>query len=271
MLFVNSLLTNSIIKDKIYLSMSNEDKKKQTPMAIQLRALRKSAGLSQEILASKLGVTKQAVSAYETGRANPTAPVLQRLSQALGVGVDTIINYQGANTSVESQGEAPFDVNAIGPLADQPHVDLPFPGFKTLASFGETGGLSLATLANCATLRVYLQPDELPAKYEGAMVIEVWGDSMEPHLYSGDRMIVWQIPNAKWESLNNVDCVVAYDDTVTIKAIVENDLFVYDRLTLRAANPTSGYFVVPRASIHSIWEVREYYKRPKYSPSSKRR
>jgi phage repressor protein C with HTH and peptisase S24 domain len=215
-------------------------------------------------------------------RAKPSSDLLEKIGKAypeiridwLLLGTGEMLKSAESDAQVQktsSYEPAPFDAHAVGPLTDQPHVDLPFPDFKTLAHFGQQPGLSLKSFINSPTLRVYLEPGELPEKYDGAMVIEVWGDSMEPNLYSGDRMIVWQVPESKWESLHNVDCVVAYDETVTIKAIAENDLFVHDRLTLRAANPPTSYFVVGRASINSIWEVGEYYKRPKYVPSARRR
>lgn len=226
-----------------------------------IQEMRKQNRLTQDALAKRIGVSRAAISQFESGDSKPSVDTLSKLAQVFDVDMQVLLTGK----------LAPFDVHFQGPLADQPHVDLPFPDFKTLAHFGQHSGLSLQSLANCNTLRVYLRPGELPSRYEGAMVIEIWGDSMEPELHNGERMIVWQVSEGKWESLHNTACVVAYDDTVTIKAIIENDLFVHDRLTLRAANRDSGYFVVPRNSIHSIWEVREYYDRPKYSLSLNRR
>lgn len=163
------------------------------------------------------------------------------------------------------------EVHALGTLADQPHVDLPFLDHKALAHFGQHPGLSLKDFATSPTLRLYLSPEELPERYVGAIVVEVFGDSMEPDLHSGERMVVWHIPEGKWEQLHNTVCVVSYDDTVTIKAIAENELYEHNRLKLRAANPPSSYFVVGRDKINSIWEVREYYDRPKFVPGFIRR
>ncbi len=235
--------------------------------AMKLESLRKFKKLNQSQLADLVGVSRAAISLYESGKNSPSYKVLKKLSEAL----DTDIAVLMDDAATAEMPKAPFDAHAIGPLADMPHVDLPAPSFKVLASFAEMGGITPEALSHCDTLRVYLRPYELPEKYEGAMVIEIWGDSMEPELHSGERMIAWQVPESKWETLHNAACVVAYDDTVTIKAIIENDLFVHDRLTLRAANKEAGYFVVSRDTIHSIWEVREYYDRPKYSLSFNRR
>ena len=49
-----------------------------------LRTARDRAGLTQTELAEFAGVSQQAVSAYETGRKEPTLPTLQRLLVAAG-------------------------------------------------------------------------------------------------------------------------------------------------------------------------------------------
>lgn len=55
---------------------------------VRLKQVRLSRGLSQQVLASKLGLSKQAVSNYESGANTPTFPVLVHLSQELGVTLD---------------------------------------------------------------------------------------------------------------------------------------------------------------------------------------
>ena len=49
-----------------------------------IRLARSKAGLTQQQLASRAGVSQQVVSAYETGRQEPTLPSLQRLIGAAG-------------------------------------------------------------------------------------------------------------------------------------------------------------------------------------------
>ena len=49
-----------------------------------LRLARSKAGLTQAELAGRAGVTQQAISAYETGRKEPTLPTIQHLLQAAG-------------------------------------------------------------------------------------------------------------------------------------------------------------------------------------------
>ncbi|MDP8957867.1 MAG: helix-turn-helix domain-containing protein [Actinomycetota bacterium] len=49
-----------------------------------LRTARDKAGLTQSQLANAAGMTQQAISAYETGRKEPTLPTLRRLLGAAG-------------------------------------------------------------------------------------------------------------------------------------------------------------------------------------------
>jgi transcriptional regulator with XRE-family HTH domain len=49
-----------------------------------LRLARIKAGLTQQALADRAGIDQQVVSAYETGRREPTLPTLMRLIEAAG-------------------------------------------------------------------------------------------------------------------------------------------------------------------------------------------
>lgn len=64
-----------------------------------IRRLRTTKGLTQEQLAEKLFVTRQTVSAWETGKAQPDLETLERIAEALGTEVTEVIygTPQGAN------------------------------------------------------------------------------------------------------------------------------------------------------------------------------
>lgn len=51
----------------------------------RLREVREQRGLSQTALAGRVGVTQQAIAAYEAGDRRPTGDILVRLSAELGV------------------------------------------------------------------------------------------------------------------------------------------------------------------------------------------
>lgn len=85
---------------------------------IMLRAARAQAGLSQAELAARAGVTRQAVSAIESGRVAPTMAVALRLARVLGHRVDDLFRLVDELPSVSAElvGEAP---PADGPVRVQ--------------------------------------------------------------------------------------------------------------------------------------------------------
>lgn len=61
-----------------------------------LKRLRQRAGLTQDALAERLHVTRQAVSAWETGKNQPDVETLAALAEALGADVRELIYGPGA-------------------------------------------------------------------------------------------------------------------------------------------------------------------------------
>lgn len=62
------------------------------PFQDNLRAARKSKGLSQEDLAEKLNVSRQAVSKWEQGVCMPEAKMLLQISEKLEISLDTLMS-----------------------------------------------------------------------------------------------------------------------------------------------------------------------------------
>lgn len=99
---------------------------------------RKLKGLSQEDLAEKLGVSRQAVSKWETGEALPEITKLKGLSEVFGVTTDFLLNdNEDVFMRQEAKASDPFDkiTNWIDTL---PHKLAPF--FKR---YGWLGGIVL--------------------------------------------------------------------------------------------------------------------------------
>lgn len=68
----------------------------------KIQYYRKRAGLSQEALAAKLGLTRQSVSKWETGESQPETAKLAALSAALGVSVDRLLSEDGPEAAREA-------------------------------------------------------------------------------------------------------------------------------------------------------------------------
>ena len=75
----------------------------------KLYELRRAAGLSQEELAERLGVSRQAVSKWENGAAQPELSKLVELSRLYGVSVDELLSLEEAEKTDESKDAAAVD------------------------------------------------------------------------------------------------------------------------------------------------------------------
>ena len=99
---------------------------------------RKLKGLSQEELAEKLGVSRQAVSKWETGEALPEITKLKGLADTFGVTTDFLLNdYEDVYVKGEVKSPDPFD-KFYGWIESLPSKLAPF--FKR---YGWLGGIVL--------------------------------------------------------------------------------------------------------------------------------
>lgn len=71
------------------LKISDEERRKD--FGARIRIMRKSLGLTQADLAKKIGVTKQAITTYETGIREPSFKNLIKLSRVLNVTTDWLL------------------------------------------------------------------------------------------------------------------------------------------------------------------------------------
>jgi putative molybdopterin biosynthesis protein len=115
----------------------------------RLRLARQARGFSQQQLAGMAGVSRQAVSAVESGQSDPSLRVALALAQALGLTVDELFGAEGAIPTVAatlvgpgagSQGRHAQRVT-LAPVADS-FVALPLAGpTVSRAGFLPAGGL----------------------------------------------------------------------------------------------------------------------------------
>ena len=95
--------------------------------AKKLTALRKYNGLSQEALAEKIGVSRQAISKWERGEASPDTENLIALSKIYGVSLDDLLGDKTAEEIIaEKNEEKPCDDNTVPETApEKPAVKTP--------------------------------------------------------------------------------------------------------------------------------------------------
>lgn len=68
--------------------------------------LRKAAGLTQEQLASRLGISYQAVSKWENAQSCPDVMLLPRLAEIFGISIDALFGLEKAETAIVPVEEA---------------------------------------------------------------------------------------------------------------------------------------------------------------------
>ncbi|HYD14373.1 MAG TPA: helix-turn-helix transcriptional regulator [Allosphingosinicella sp.] len=66
-------------------------------MQNRLRVLRAERGWSQAELGGRIGVSRQAVNAIETGKHDPSLPLAFRLARLFGASIEEIFNDGGEN------------------------------------------------------------------------------------------------------------------------------------------------------------------------------
>ncbi|MDE7085004.1 MAG: helix-turn-helix domain-containing protein [Clostridia bacterium] len=74
--------------------------------------LRKKSGLSQEEFADKLGVSRQAVSKWETGQSVPDSEKAAAMAKFFGVSLDWLINGEEPFAPVQPQAVAPVETQS---------------------------------------------------------------------------------------------------------------------------------------------------------------
>ena len=72
-----------------------------------IKKLRAEQGLTQDTLAERINVTRQAISSWETGRTQPDAQMLISLSEVFSVPIEMLIYGEKRNTTVE-EGEKTY-------------------------------------------------------------------------------------------------------------------------------------------------------------------
>lgn len=111
----------------------------------RLRLARQARGLSQQQLAGMAGVSRQAVSAVESGQSDPSLRVALALAQALGMTVDELFGPEGAVPPVSARLVGNLDEVGmrvtLAPVGDS-FVALPLAGATaSRAGFLPAGGL----------------------------------------------------------------------------------------------------------------------------------
>ncbi len=74
-------------------------------LANRIYESRKTMGVTQEVLAEKLGITPQSVSRWENGQSRPDVDMLPKLAAVFGTTIDALFGYHSENLKINSYAE----------------------------------------------------------------------------------------------------------------------------------------------------------------------
>lgn len=100
----------------------------------QIRYYRKKQNISQETLAEKLNITRQAVAKWESGKSNPSTENLIRAAEVLGVSLEELTGREkNPLQSGDEENSSPAESNI--PSGKKPSCSIKHAFVKFLAAF----------------------------------------------------------------------------------------------------------------------------------------
>src|SRR5579875_459351 len=143
----------------------------------RLRLARQARGFSQQQLAGMAGVSRQAVSAVESGHSDPSLRVALALARALGMTVEELFGPGELAQPVPAVPVAPLAGNlvrvALAPVGDQ-FVALPLRGDAAAGvGFVPAGGLAVPAGGLAVPAGGLVVPDDRPAVPAGGPAVPV--------------------------------------------------------------------------------------------------
>lgn len=92
---------------------------------MKLKELRKTKGVSQEQVASALGITFRAYQNYEYGQREPNIEMLNKMADYFGTSIDYLLGRDTSEKPVIDLLAAQFDMSALEQEIIKGYLDLP--------------------------------------------------------------------------------------------------------------------------------------------------
>ncbi len=194
----------------------------------RVRELRLAKSLSQEQLAEKIGLTKQAISQYERGERNPSMTVLDALCDFFNVSSDYLLGkdsvtlrFVGKDEIDKLESKSCVRVPVLGRVA----AGIPIDAIEDVLDWEEIPEMMAAT-----------------GEFFG---LRIKGDSMQPRIAEGDVVIVRSQPDAE---SGDVVIVQVNGDHATCKRIIKHNTGI----SLVSFNPVYPPIVYTNEEIKSL-------------------
>lgn len=220
-----------------------------------LKQLRNKAGMNQEQLAKRLGLSKSAISMYESGSREPSLEILEAIADIFNVDMNTLTGAKKLSESVNGSDELfPAEKQHIkkyrsldlyGQKAVDNLMDIELERCSLVVGMPHMISLPMVELKASAGTGQWLGDDEYttrvdvldtPEARRANVVIEVSGDSMEPRYHDGDKVLVKLQPTVEQNEIG----IFIVDNCGYIKKLGVNELISvnkeYDNIPLNEYN-----------------------------------
>jgi len=217
----------------------------------RLRVVRKVKEMTQQEMADLLGVSRPLITQLEGGRHQPSNEALETIVRKLAISRNWLWFGIGP---MEQNAEG--DVRALALTGESgDYVDISLVTCKVRGSFidlmDEVG--KVGYYESLDIVRIYDPTPEMLR--EGTLGFEIDGDSMEPQLRSGMKVVGVRVPLSDVKYATSGVYVVAFANQLTTKRVRNNEILEKGRLTLHADNPIAGSLPVAGEDIRAMWRV----------------
>jgi transcriptional regulator with XRE-family HTH domain len=209
-----------------------------------LKYLRKLRGWTQEEFASKLGIKRSLIGAYEEERADPKLEVLESLSEIFKVSLDELLLH---DLSQEKGGSYLAKRRQMKMMMSADRNLIHFVPVKAAAGY-------LAGYADSEFIDE-LNTFTLPMLAGGSYrAFEIIGDSMMP-TPSGSVIVGEKVENLENVKNNAAYIVVSKNEGIVYKRVVKNNKNK-NKLTLVSDNPAFQPYQVLAADVLEVWQAQ---------------
>ena len=218
-----------------------------------IKHLRKTKGLTQEVLARNIGVNRAMIGSYEEDRAVPKLSVLQDIAYFFGVSIDNLVKiklWEESKTSALTDFIKGDNLRVISTIVDKEDKEL-ITTVPIQASAGYTKGYSdpgyIEELPHFSLPLIEL------SKERTYRVFQIKGDSMEP-IKSGSYIICEYMAN--WEEIHdgNPYILISKDDGIVYKRLY-NKVKDSGEIILKSDNPEYSTYSLKIEDVQEMWKA----------------
>ena len=250
------------------------DMKTQKPVEVpsipvicdRIRYCREKAGIEQKAIARHIGVTPNAISNWENGRARPDISLIPGICEALGVTLyelfdmpEPLDKYSAREQQLVERYRKlePANKRLVSTMMDEMlsiQDAATVPALRRLAFYQKSlaAGIGDPTEFDGKALPIYLYADMLTksagrAKGQRAnCVFPVNGDSMEPEYHSGDLVLVERIPDAPGLRRGEVGAFIVGNETYIKEYSKEGLVSLNPRYPLMRFDEENSVYLIGR-------------------------